>query len=66
MRAYAVAQAADAVITNVAVHAALAAQDDAPTRETRRARARSFWRRLRRSDTPQLSQPQRRFAQPGC
>jgi hypothetical protein len=61
MRSYSVAQAADLVLMNVAVHA-LEAQDSVPpAREMRRA-VRSIWSRLRRSDTPKLSQRKRRFA----
>jgi hypothetical protein len=59
-RSYAVTQAADVVLLNVAVHA-LEAQDTLPTRGIRRS-IRSLWRKGRRSDTPQLSKGQRRFA----
>jgi len=59
-RGYAAAQAADLVLLNVAVHA-LEQQDNAPIRQTRRS-IRSFFRKRRRSDTPQLAQRKRKFA----
>jgi hypothetical protein len=59
-RSYAVTQAADVVLLNVAVHA-LEAQDSArKPRGTRRA-IRSLFRKRGRSDTPQLSKGQRRL-----
>src|ERR1700730_2212142 len=57
-RSHAAQAAADVVLLNVAVHA-LEAQDNPPTRGTRRA-LRSLWRKRRRSDTPQLSKGQRK------
>ena len=59
MRSYSVAQAADLVLMNVAIHAREAQDDVPPARETRRTR--SFWRKLRRSGEPQLK-GHRRFA----
>ena len=59
MRAFSVAQAADLVLMNVAVRALEAKDSVPPARETRRA-VRSFWRKLRGSDTPKLSQRTRR------
>jgi hypothetical protein len=57
-RSYAVTQAADVVLLNIAVHA-LEARDNVPTRGIRRS-IRSLWRKGRLSDTPQLSKGQRR------
>jgi hypothetical protein len=60
-RAYAAQQAADTVLYNVAIHALEAQGDITPARVTRRV-VRTFWHKLRRSDTPKLSQRKRRFA----
>ena len=56
---YAVQQAADTVLLNVAVHAAQAAQDFAPTRGTRQA-IRSLFRIRHGSDKTTSSQRLRR------
>ena len=53
-RAYAAAEAADIVLLNVAVHAAEAMNEELSTPRARRAAA-SAGRRIRRSDSEQLS-----------